>query len=151
MEAHRLDAIVLLGSCDKTVPGMLMAAARLGIPAVVVPGGPMPGGVMFDGRESDMTSIAEALGMYRVGKVGEDVIAHLENGCAPSCGSCSFLGTANTMCCLAEAMGMTLPYAGTAPAGSAARLRLAEESGRAVVRLVEQGLPVVTSSTGNPC
>lgn len=140
VEAHRLDAVVLLGSCDKTVPGMLMAAARMDIPALLVPGGPMSGGVVFDGRESDITSLSEALGMYRIGKADEDVITHLENGSAPTCGSCSFLGTANTMCCLAEAMGMTLPYGGTAPAVSAARLRLAQESGRAIVRLVEKGI-----------
>jgi len=140
IQAHRLDAVVLLGSCDKIVPGMLMAAARLDIPALVVPGGPMEGGMYFDGRSSDITSLTEALGMLKVGKISEEEYRELENRAAPGCGSCAFLGTANTMCCLAEAMGMTLPYSGTTPATSAARLRLAQESGRAIVKLVKKGI-----------
>jgi len=140
VQAHRLDAVVLLGSCDKIVPGMLMAAARLDIPAIVVPGGNMEGGVHFDGRPSDITSLREATGMLKIGQITQEEFAELEDKVAPGCGSCSFLGTANTMCCLAEAMGMTLTGSGTAPAVSAARLRLAQESGRAVMNLVEKSI-----------
>jgi dihydroxy-acid dehydratase len=138
VEAHRLDAVVLLGSCDKIVPGMLMAAARLDIPAILVAGGPMAGGCEFDGRTADTTSIAEALGMLTSGKISEEVYRRLENGAGPGCGSCSFLGTANTMCCLAEALGLSLPGSGTIPATHADRLRAAQESGRQVVRMIQQ-------------
>jgi dihydroxy-acid dehydratase len=139
VEAHRLDAVVLLGSCDKIVPGMLMAAARLDIPAIFVAGGPMAGGCMFDGRSSDVTSLAEALGMLKTGKVAEAAFRELEDCAGPSCGSCSFLGTANTMCCLAEALGMSLPGSSTIPATQAGRLRAAQESGRQVMNLVRNG------------
>ena len=90
-----LDGLVLLGSCDKIVPGMLMAAARLNLPAVMVVGGPMPGGVVFDGRKSDQTSLDEALGMLQVGKIEAEDVQKLEDTACPSCGSCAFLGTAN--------------------------------------------------------
>ncbi len=140
IQAHRLDGVVLLGSCDKIVPGMLMAAARLDIPAIIVPGGNMEGGVQFDGRSSDTTSLREALGMLRIGKISKEEFAEMENNVAPGCGSCSFMGTANTMCCLAEAMGMTLTGGGTAPAVSAARLRLAQESGLAVMNLINENI-----------
>ena len=85
-----LDGLVLLGSCDKIVPGMLMAAARLNLPAVMVVGGPMPGGAVFDGRKSDQTSIDEALGMLQVGKIGAEDVLNLENTACPACGSCAF-------------------------------------------------------------
>lgn len=140
VQAHRLDGVVLLGSCDKIVPGMLMAAARLNVPAILVPGGNMQGGPYFDGRKSDVTTLSEALGMLKAGKISEEQLAGLEEAVAPGCGSCAFLGTANTMCCLAEAMGMTLSFAGTAPATSAARMRLAQESGRAIVNLIKKGI-----------
>ena len=140
IQAHCLDGVVLLGSCDKIVPGMLMAAARLNVPAIVVPGGNMEGGVHFDGRSSDTTSLREALGMLRIGKITKEEFADLENNVAPGCGSCSFMGTANTMCCLAEAMGMTLTGGGTAPAVSAARLRLAQESGLAIMNLINESI-----------
>src|SRR6056297_2901847 len=106
--ANPLDGIVLLASCDKIVPGMLMAAARLDIPAIVVPGGPMEGGIFFDGRVSDNTTLDEALGMLKAGKITEEKYLELEDVVSPTCGSCAFLGTANTMCILAEAMGMTV-------------------------------------------
>lgn len=136
MESQILDGIVLIGSCDKIVPGMLMAAARLDVPAILVPGGPMEGGCLFDNRSSDTSTFTEALGMLQSGKIGQAEYDKLEDEAAPSCGSCAFLGTANSMCCVAEAMGMTLPYAGTAPAVSAERLRLAQESGATIVHLV---------------
>ncbi len=109
VQAHQLDAVVLLGSCDKIVPGMLMAAARLDVPAIVVVGGPMEGGCEFDGRAADITSLTEGLGMLKAGKIDEETYRRLEDCAGPTCGSCSFLGTANTMCCVAEAMGMCLP------------------------------------------
>jgi dihydroxy-acid dehydratase len=140
VQAHQLDAVVLLGSCDKIVPGMLMAAARLDLPAIVVVGGPMEGGCEFDGRASDGTSIAEGLGMLKAGRINEETYHQLEDCACPTCGSCSFLGTANTMCCVAEAMGMCLPGSATIPATHATRLRSAQAAGRQIVRLVEMGL-----------
>jgi dihydroxy-acid dehydratase len=140
VEAHRLDAIVLLGSCDKIVPAMLMAAARLDLPAIMVVGGPMEGGCHFDGRASDVTSLTEGLGMLKAGKIEETEFMNLENCAAPTCGSCSFLGTANTMCCVAEAMGLSLPGSATIPASFAERLRIAQESGRQIVELFKQGI-----------
>ena len=140
VEAHQLDGIVLLGSCDKIVPGMLMAAARLDIPAILVPGGPMLGGVFFDGRKSDMTTCSEALGMLRRGAITEEAFNDLEELAGPSCGSCAFLGTANTMCSLSEALGMTLPGGALIPATHAERLRLAQKSGIAIVNLVKEGI-----------
>lgn len=134
-QAQLLDAIVLLGSCDKIVPGMLMAAARLDIPCILLPGGPMEGGIVFDGRQSDQTSSAEALGMLSANKITEEEYRSLEDLSCPSCGSCSYLGTANTMCCLSEALGMTPPDGGMAPATSAQRMRIAEETGIKIVEL----------------
>ena len=136
--AHRLDAVVMLGSCDKIVPGMLMAAARLDLPAIIVVGGAMEGGCTFDERAADVTSLTEGLGMLKEGKIDAQTYLELEDRAAPSCGSCSFLGTANTMCCVAEAMGMCLPGSGTIPATHADRLRAAQESGRQIVELVEK-------------
>ncbi len=140
VEAHQLDAIVLLGSCDKIVPGMLMAAARLNIPAILLPGGPMLGGVMFDNRKSDLTSISEGLGMLKANKITETEYDELEEKSVPTCGSCSFLGTANTMCCLAEALGLTLPHGALIPAVFADRLRIAEDTGEAIVHLVKKNI-----------
>jgi len=140
VQAHRLDAILLLGSCDKIVPGMLMAAARLDIPAMVLVGGPMEGGCAFDGRASDATSLTEALGMLQEGEVDEETYYNLEDQATPTCGSCSFLGTANTMCCVAEAMGMSLPGSATIPATHADRFRAAQASGRRLVAMVHEGL-----------
>lgn len=140
VEAHRLDALVLLGSCDKIVPGMLMAAARLDIPAILVVGGPMEGGCEFDGRASDTTSITEGFAMWKAGLIDEAAYRELEDCAAPTCGSCSFLGTANTMCCVAEAMGMCLPGSTTIPATRAARLRVAQASGRQVVELLRRNI-----------
>ncbi len=139
VEAHRFDAVVLLGSCDKIVPGLLMAAARIDIPAIIVVGGPMEGGCQFDDRSADTTSLTEAYGMLKAGKIDETDFARLEDGAGPTCGSCSFLGTANTMCCLAEALGMTLPGSSTIPATQADRLRAAQASGQRIVEMVSQG------------
>jgi dihydroxy-acid dehydratase len=139
-EAHQFDGLVLLGSCDKIVPGMLMAAARLDLPAILVVGGPMEGGCAFDGRASDVTSLTEGLGMLQAGKLDQKTLRQLEDRVAPTCGSCSFLGTANTMCCVAEAMGMCLPGSATIPATHAARLHAAQASGRQIVELIQRGI-----------
>ncbi len=140
VQAHSLDAIVLLASCDKIVPGMLMAAARLDIPAIMVHGGAMAGGVEFDGRKTDLTSIDEALGMFKAGKIAEKEFSALEDLACPSCGSCAFLGTANTMCCLTEAMGMSLPGGALIPATHSDRLREARATGTAICNLVEKDI-----------
>ena len=138
--ANPLDGIILLASCDKIVPGMLMAAARLDIPAILVPSGPMLGGPPFGGRKADATSASEAYGMYRTSKISLEEYQNVEDLSCPTCGSCSFMGTANTMCCLAEAMGMSLPDGAAIPAVYADRLRLAEQSGEAICHLVKQGI-----------
>jgi len=140
VQAHQLDAIVLLGSCDKIVPGLLMAAARLKLPAILLPGGPMQGGPKFDGRASDLTSLSEGCGMVKAGKLKEEELYRMENSCGPGCGSCSFYGTANTMCCLSEALGMTLPTGALIPAVYADRTRIAFETGEAIVNLVQKNI-----------
>jgi len=135
-----LDGLVLLASCDKIVPGMLMAAARLDIPALLVHGGPMLGGVEFGGRKSDSTSVSEAMGMYKTGKISLEEYKTIEDLSCPTCGSCSFMGTANTMCCLTEALGMSLTDGAAIPAVYADRLRIAEQSGEAICHLVKHGI-----------
>ena len=140
IEAHQFDGMVMLPGCDKIVPGMLMAAARLDIPCIFLPGGPMEGGVVFDGRQADQTSSTEAYGMLSAGKISEAEYVALEDTACPGCGSCSYLGTANTMCALAEALGMTLPDGGLAPATSAVRMMMAEETGVKIMELVEKNI-----------
>lgn len=137
-QINLFDGLVLLGSCDKIVPGMLMAAARLDIPCILLPGGPMEGGMVFDGRQSDQTSSTEAYGMLTAGKITEAEYTALEDTACPGCGSCSYLGTANTMCALSEALGMTPPDGGTAPAASAQRLAIAEQAGVQILELVRR-------------
>ena len=137
VQAHQLDGVVLLGSCDKIVPGLLMAAARLKLPAILLPGGPMQGGPVFDGRASDLTSLSEGCGMVKAGTLAEDTLYAMEDTCGPGCGSCSFYGTANTMCCLSEALGMTLPTGALIPAVYAQRTRLAFATGEQIVALVK--------------
>ncbi|MFV0439036.1 MAG: dihydroxy-acid dehydratase [Desulfopila sp.] len=139
-QSNPLDGLVLLASCDKIVPGMLMAAARVNLPAIVLNGGPMLGGISFGGRKADSTSVSEALGMLKSDKIDLATYRDVEDLACPTCGSCSFMGTANTMCCLAEALGMTLPDAAGVPAVYADRLRLAEQTGEAICNLVRQGI-----------
>jgi len=139
-QAHRLEGLVLLGSCDKIVPGLLMAAGRVDIPAIMVVGGPAQGGCEFDGRASDITSIGEAMGMVKAGLLDKEAFDTLQDRVMPSCGSCSFLGTANSMCCIAEAIGLSLPGTATIPATHADRLRAAQSSGRRIVEMVEKGV-----------
>lgn len=139
--AHDLDGLVLLGSCDKIVPGLLMGAARLDIPVIFLPAGPALSGPAFAGRpHSDDTTLAEAMGMLQAGLISEDDLTALSDVCNPTWGSCAYLGTANTMCCFAEAIGLSLPGAAAIPAVYAQRLRLAQETGLAIMQLVESQL-----------
>ena len=140
VRGHALEGLVLLGSCDKIVPGMLMAAARLDVPAIMVVGGPAEGGVEFQGRASDSSSPDDAVALLQRGEMDESAFVALEDGCQPGCGSCAYLGTANSMCCAAEAIGLSLPGSATIPATDAARLRAGEDAGERVVRLVETGV-----------
>jgi len=137
--AHRLDGLVLIPNCDKIVPGMLMAAARLNIPAILISGGPMMAG-RYQGQDVDLSHVFEAVGEYKVGRMGDEELAALEEVACPGCGSCSGLFTANTMNCLTEALGMGLPGNGTIPAVSAARVRLAKRAGMRILDLVREGL-----------
>ncbi len=140
VQAHQYDGIALLGSCDKIVPGMLMAAARLDLPAILCNGGPMLGGPMIAGRKADTTSIMEGVGRMQRGEITRDELIAMEESCAPSCGSCSFLGTANTMCCIAEALGMSLTGSAMIPAGHSKRMRVSRASGETIVKMVKSGL-----------
>lgn len=135
--AHPLDAVVFVPSCDKVVPGMLMAAARLNIPAIFVSGGPMlPGS--FDGKRVGLSNIFEAAGEVAAGKMASEDLSRLEMTCCPTCGSCSGMYTANTMNCLTEAMGMALPGNGTIPAVFSERRRLAKDTGKTIMRLLKE-------------
>ncbi len=138
-EAHRLDGIVLVGNCDKVVPGMLMAAARLNIPAIYVNGGPMLPG-KYGERRIDIKDVFEAVGSFAKGRISEDELKEIERRACPGPGSCAGLYTANTMNILAEALGMSLPYSSTIPAVAGRRLAMAREVGRAIVRLVERNI-----------
>lgn len=140
VRVNRLDAVVLLGSCDKIVPGLLMAAARLDIPAIIVLGGPSLGGMEFDGRSADNSSISEALGMLQKNLITQEMFDKLEDNSMQTCGSCSFLGTANTMGAFTEAVGMCLPGTSSIPAVFSERLRAAQESGRTIVRMVRENI-----------
>ena len=134
--AHPFDGLVLIPNCDKVVPGMLMAALRLNIPAIVVSGGPMQAGP----NATDLNSVFEAIGKYNSGKIDEEELARIEESACPGCGSCSGMFTANTMNCLSEAIGLALPGNGTIPATSAARIRLAKEAGEQIMVLVEKNI-----------
>lgn len=138
-EAHRFDALVLVDSCDKTVPGMLMAAARLNIPAIVINGGPMLAG-HCGGRLVDISSVGEAQGKYAAGEIPLEELTEIENEGCPTYGSCAGMFTANTMNCLTEALGMSLPGAGTTPAVLADRLRLAKYSGMLIMDLLKENI-----------
>ncbi|MTI85672.1 MAG: dihydroxy-acid dehydratase [Firmicutes bacterium] len=137
--AHPFDALVLVTACDKVVPGMLMAAARLDIPAIIVSGGPMLAGNL-KGRKLSLSNMFEAVGAVKSGKMSEAEMAEMEESVCPGCGSCAGMFTANSMNCLTEALGMALPGNGTLPAVSAARRRLAKETGYRCVEMVQEGL-----------
>lgn len=135
-QAHAFDGLVLIPNCDKIVPGMLMAAARLNIPAIVVSGGPMLTG-RYKGKDVSLSNIFEGVGAVRGGKITEDELAEMEEAVCPGCGSCAGMFTANTMNCLTEVLGMSLPGSGTVPAVTAARQRLAKTTGMKIMELVE--------------
>lgn len=139
IQAHRLDGLVMISNCDKVTPGMLMAAARLDIPAIMVTGGPMVAGRLH-GRKISYSSVPEGLGQVVAGKMTERELLELENNACPGCGSCSGMFTANTMACMTEALGMSLPYCGTSLATSAFKLRLARATGKRVVKLVHDDI-----------
>lgn len=137
--AHGLDGLVLVVSCDKTIPGALMAAARLNIPSIVISGGPMPTG-HYRGEVSDYSACIETVGMVRNGDMTEEEQEELTQHCCPGCGSCSGMFTANSMNCLAEALGMALPGNGTVPSYYGERLALAKRAGMRAVDLVKSNL-----------
>ncbi len=138
--AHQFDGLVMIPNCDKNVPGLLMAAARLNIPTIFCSGGPMLAGTMNDGRRTCLSHMFEAVGAYHAGKLDEDgVREYTENAC-PTCGSCSGMYTANSMNCLTEAIGMSLRGNGTIPAVYSARLRLAKHTGMKIMELIEKDI-----------
>ncbi len=139
-EAHALDGLVLLTNCDKITPGMLMAAGRLNIPSIVVTAGPMMTGRYKGMRTSFIRNTFEAMGRFRSGEISKEELGACESGACPGAGSCQGLYTANTMACLTEAMGMSLPWCGTALANSADKRRIAFESGERIVSLVKKNI-----------
>ena len=137
--AHQLDGIVLLSNCDKITPGMLIGALRLNIPAIIVTAGPMLDGVCRDEKKLTMvTGSFEAVGRYRKGEINEEYLTCMEENSCPSAGSCQGMYTANTMACLAEIMGMSLPYCSSASAVSSEKRRIAFESGLQIVEAVKK-------------
>ena len=138
--AHQFDGLVMIPNCDKNVPGLLMAAARIDVPTIFVSGGPMLAGHLRDGRRSCLSHMFEVVGAYQAGKLDEEGVRDYEENACPSCGSCSGMYTANTMNCLTEALGMALAGNGTIPAPYSARLRLAKKAGMQVMKLVEQDI-----------
>ncbi len=138
--AHQFDALVMVPNCDKNVPGLLMAAARLNIPAIFVSGGPMLAGTMQNGRRTCLSHMFEAVGAYHAGKLDAEGVEEYENSVCPTCGSCSGMYTANSMNCLTEAIGMALRGNGTIPAVMSARLRLAKHTGMKIMELLEKNI-----------
>ena len=139
VQAHRFDGMVLVTNCDKVTPGMLIAAARLNVPSIVVTGGPMLAGCL-NGEKASLATISEAVGKFVAGEIGEEELKRLEDAACPGCGSCSGMFTANTMACLTEALGMSLPGCGTALAVGALKLRIARESGERILNLLKEDL-----------
>ncbi len=142
--AHAFDALVMVGSCDKIVPGMLMAAARLNIPTIFISGGPMLAGIhpqSADGlKKVDLISVFESVGAFKSGAMTEDELSEIEDAACPTCGSCAGMFTANSMNCLTEVIGMGLPGNGTIPAVMAARIRLAKNTGMKIMELLEKDI-----------
>jgi len=136
---HAFDALVLVTNCDKIIPGMAMAAARLNIPSIVVSGGPMLAGIR-DGKDIDLSTVFETVGKHIAGSASDEELLEIENAACPGCGSCSGMFTANTMNCMMEALGLGLPGNGTIPAVYAERDRLAKDAGRAIMALVEKDI-----------
>ena len=138
--AHQFDALVMIPNCDKNVPGLLMAAARINVPTIFVSGGPMLAGHMSDGRRTCLSDMFEAVGAYHAGTLDEDGVEEYVMNACPSCGSCSGMYTANSMNCLTEAIGMGLRGNGTIPAVYSARLRLAKQAGMQVMELYRKNI-----------
>ena len=139
VQAHRFDGMVLVTNCDKITPGMMMAAARLNIPSIVVTGGPMLSGI-FKGRRVDVTAIFEAVGEVSAGKMSPEDLKMIEDKAFPSCGSCNGMYTANTMACVAESLGLSLPRCATTLAVSSSKTRIAKMTGERIVYLVKRDL-----------
>ena len=137
--AHQLDGLVLVPNCDKIVPGMVMAAVRMDVPAVVCSGGPMLAGT-YGGEEVSLSKMFEAVGAYKAGMITDEQLEDCTCNCCPSCGSCSGMYTANSMNCLCEAIGIALPGNGTIPAVYSKRLQLAKHAGMAVMEMVRKGI-----------
>lgn len=138
-KAHAFDALVMVPNCDKNVPGMLMAAARINVPTVFVSGGPMLAGHV-KGKKTSLSSMFEAVGAYTANKITAEELAEFENKACPSCGSCSGMYTANSMNCLTEAIGMGLQGNGTIPAVYSDRIKLAKHAGMKVMELLEKDI-----------
>lgn len=137
--AHAFDALVMIPNCDKNVPGLLMAAARLNIPTIFVSGGPMLAG-RVDGKKTSFSSISEAVGEFAAGRIDEKKLCEFENKTCPTCGSCSGMYTANSMNCLTEVLGMGLRGNGTIPAVYSQRIQLAKEAGMQVMELFRKNI-----------
>ncbi|GBD93828.1 dihydroxy-acid dehydratase [bacterium BMS3Abin05] len=140
VQAHRLDGLLCIPNCDKIVPGMIMAAVRLNIPAIFVSGGPMPAGHTRDGRTVDLISVFEGVGEYQSGRIDESQLSELEKSACPSYGSCSGMFTANSMNCLMEALGLALPGNGTILATSGERRELVREAARQILVLIKKNI-----------
>ena len=138
--AHQFDALVMIPNCDKNVPGLLMAAARINVPTIFVSGGPMLAGHLDDGRRTCLSDMFEAVGAYHAGALDEKGVEEYVMNCCPSCGSCSGMYTANSMNCLTEAIGMGLQGNGTIPAPYSARIRLAKQAGMQVMELLKKDI-----------
>ena len=137
--AYPFDGLVLIPNCDKIIPGMMMAAARLDIPTILISGGPMLAGE-FQGKEIDLVTVYESVGKVRIGKMTEEDLKEIERCACPGVGSCAGMFTANSMNCLSEVLGLALPYNGTIPAVFADRIRLAKEAGGQVMELIGNDL-----------
>ena len=140
VQGHAFDGVVLIPSCDKIVPGMLLAACRLNIPTVLVSGGPMLAGHDKQGNQTDLNTLFDAVGQVTAGTMTEEECKWFENTACPTCGSCSGMFTANSICCLSEALGIALPGNGTIPAVYSERIRLAKQAGMKVMELVEKDI-----------
>jgi dihydroxy-acid dehydratase len=138
-EGHAFDALVFIPNCDKIIPGMLMAAVRLNVPAIFISGGPMLAGHL-NGKKVDLNNVFEGVGAFAAGKMTEDELSLLEQHACPGCGSCAGMFTANTMNCLTEALGMGLPGNGTIPAVDARRRALARTAGEQVMKLLKDNI-----------
>jgi dihydroxy-acid dehydratase len=140
VESHRFDAMVMLCSCDKIVPAHIMASLRLDIPSIIVTGGPMYPGKFRENEDITLTSMREYIGQTKRGDISEDELSEIEQCALPGPGSCAMMGTANTMSCIAEALGMTLPGCGTAHAQGTKKIRIARQSGSRIVEMVNENL-----------